>query len=86
MQTLGWLQLKKFCLLENYVLKSAGILQVDGDEKIQSHKIFQGQIELLGNLTVTQKVNGISDFDKEVVMLANVGALYGNLIMWALFC
>lgn len=65
--------------------KIAGILQIDGDEKIQSHKIFQGQIELLGNLTVTQKVNGIPDFGQEVVMLANVGALYGNLIIWPFF-
>jgi hypothetical protein len=69
----------------NSLFKLSCTLQVDGDEKIQSHKIFQGQIELLANLTVSQKVNGVPDFGQEVVMLANVGPLYGNLVM-TIFC
>lgn len=50
---------------------------VDGNEVIQSDQIFQGQVQILGNLTVTQKVNDIVDLAKEVLTLSTGGSLYG---------
>lgn len=50
---------------------------VDGDEIVESNKVFQGQIEMLGNLRVAQKVNGVPDFSQEVISLATDGIIHG---------
>lgn len=41
--------------------------------------MFHGQIQILGNLTVNRKVNGVADFGREIVSLATGGSIYGNL-------